>query len=67
VVQIEPNLVGFLIVAPSAALGVVGIAIARYTGPNETVRSVRSAGKPGTILAVATMVVWLLLFRFLEI
>jgi VIT1/CCC1 family predicted Fe2+/Mn2+ transporter len=66
-VEIEPILVGFLIVAPFLALGVMGVAIARYSGPNPTVQSVRPAGWPIVAIALVIVGIWLLLFRFLEI
>ena len=65
--QIEPVLVGSLILAPFAATAVVGLAIARYTGANPTVRAVRPVGWPMVAFALVVVAIWLLLFRFLEI
>jgi hypothetical protein len=66
-VQVEPILVGVLVLAPFATVGVVGLAIARYTGPNPTVQSMRPVGWPMVAFALVVVAAWLLLFRFLEI
>jgi hypothetical protein len=64
---IEAVLVGVLILAPFAALGVIGVAVARYAGPSRLVRSLRPFGWPLVAVAAGAIVVWLLAARFLEI